>query len=292
MARNTRARTGTSSKAGTKNAPPVDVEPAPTQNVQDSLSYVTPTEFVELPSGGRYYPPGHALYKQDTVELRYMTARDEDILTSQTLLRKGLAIDRMLENLFVNKEIKVNSLLVGDKNALVLAARISGYGANYETKVTCPGCNAATTHGFDLEDTRLDSGVVASEEVEEIQTTSNGTFIVTLPKAQYEVEFRLLTGQDEKYLSEAANKKAKLNLPDAGSTELLKRLIISVNGVVSGAEISNFVDNMPALDSRYLRACVQGATPNVDMTQLYSCSNCGYESEMEVPLTADFFWPG
>ena len=98
--------------------------------------------------------------------------------------------------------------------------------------------------------------------------------------------------QEPKYLTEAANKKSKMNLPDSNSTELLKRLIISVNDVTNSREVSDFVDNMPALDSRFLRACVIGATPNVDMSQEYSCSNCGYESEMEVPLTADFFWPG
>ena len=291
MARNNQARTGAKQapEAASESTPPVEPTSAPTPG---TLSYVTPTEFVELPSGGKYYPPGHPLYKQDTVEIRYMTARDEDILTSQTLLRKGLAIDRLLENLLINSEIQVNDLLVGDKSALILAARISGYGSDYNTKVTCPGCNSAVDHHFDLSAVKLNPGTVVSEDVEEVRTTPHGTFVATLPKTQYEAEFRLLTGADEKYLSDAANKKAKLNIPDAGATDLLKRLLISINDVTSGSEISDFIDNMPALDSRFLRACVQGATPNVDMTQLYSCDNCGYESEMEVPLTADFFWPG
>jgi len=291
MARNNQARTGaeTVPAAASESTPPVEPQAAPTKG---TLSYETPTEFVELPSGGNHYPPGHPLYKQDTVELRYMTARDEDILTSQTLLRKGLAIDRLLENLLVNSEIQVNDLLVGDKSALILAARISGYGSDYNTKVTCPGCNSAVDYHFDLNDVKLDQGTVVSEGVEEVRTTPNGTFVATLPKTQYEAEFRLLTGADEKYLTEAANKKAKLNIPDAGATDLLKRLLISINDVTSGTEIGDFVDKMPALDSRFLRACVSGATPNVDMTQLYSCDSCGYQSEMEVPLTADFFWPG
>jgi hypothetical protein len=291
MARNNQARTGVKKapETASESTPPVESQPVSTKG---TLSYETPTEFVELPSGGRYYPPGHPLYKQETVEIRYMTARDEDILTSQTLLRKGLAIDRLLENLLINSEIQVNDLLVGDKSALILAARISGYGSDYNTKVTCPGCNSAVDHHFDLSAVKLNPGTVVSEDVEEVRTTPHGTFVATLPKTQYEAEFRLLTGADEKYLSDAANKKAKLNIPDAGATDLLKRLLISINDVTSGSEISDFIDNMPALDSRFLRACVQGATPNVDMTQLYSCDNCGYESEMEVPLTADFFWPG
>jgi hypothetical protein len=290
MARNNQARTGgKKSPEAAQELPPMEDAPVSTGG---TLSYVTPTEFVELPSEGRYYPPGHPLYKQETVEIRYMTARDEDILSSQALLRKGLAIDRMLENLFVNKEIKVADLLVGDKNALILAARVSGYGPDYVTKVTCPGCNNLVDHNFDLTDVVTSPGTVVTENVDEVQVTANGTFTTTLPRTGYDVEFRLLVGRDEKYLTEAANKRQKLSLPDSSATDLLKRLIISVNDVTSGTEISNFVDNMPALDSRFLRACVVGATPNVDMSQEWNCSSCGFDSIMEVPLTADFFWPG
>ena len=290
MARNNQARTGANkAPKAAQELPQVEDSPVSTGG---TLSYVAPTEHVELPSEGRYYPPGHPLYKQDTVEIRYMTARDEDILSSQALLRKGLAIDRMLENLFTNQEITVDDLLVGDKNALVLAARISGYGADYTTKVTCPGCNTLVLHDFDLSDVSISPGIIATEGVDEVEVTPHGTFMTTLPRTEYKVEFRLLMGKDEKFLTDAANKKSKLNLPDSSATELLKRLLISVDGVTNGSEISNFVDNMPALDSRFLRACVVGATPNVDMTQLWSCTGCGFESVMEVPLTADYFWPG
>ena len=291
MARNTQARTGVAKAPADapENETPVEPKAPPKPG---GLAYVAPTEFVDLPSEGRYSPPGHPLYKQDTVEIRYMTAKDEDILTSQTLLRKGIAIDRMLENLLVNQEVVVDDLLAGDKSALILAARVSGYGASYQTRVTCPGCKTASVYDFDLSTYTTSPGTVVTEGVEEVEMSPNGTFLVTLPTTEYQVEFRLLTGRDEKYLTDAANKKSKMNLPDSNATELLKRLIISVNDVANGGEISDFVDNMPALDSRFLRACVVGATPNVDMSQEYSCSQCGYESEMEVPLTADFFWPG
>ena len=256
-----------------------------------TLSYVSPTEFVELPSEGKLYPSDHPLHNQETIEIRYMTARDEDILTSKALLRKGLAIDRMLQNLVVDNQIKIDDLLLGDKNAVILAARISGYGESYETSITCPNCNVASTCDFNLADFEGHLGKALSGEVEEIKATTDGLFEVTLPKTQYEVVYRLLNGHDEKYLTESASRKAKLNLPDSVSTDLLKRVVVSVSGVTSGSEIGTFIDNMPALDSRFLRACVQGSTPNVDMSQLFSCVHCGYESEMEVPLTADFFWP-
>ena len=106
----------------------------------DTLSFVVPTEFVDLPSAGRFYPPSHPLHNKEHVEIKYMTAKEEDILTSQSLLEKGLALDRLISNLLVNKKINVDSLLVGDKSAILIAARSSGYGADYETDVGCPSC--------------------------------------------------------------------------------------------------------------------------------------------------------
>ena len=101
----------------------------------------------------------------------------------------------------------------------------------------------------------------------------------------------MLTGQDEEYLEKVALKTKKLNLPEASATNLLKRLVISVNDVNVTSEINNFIDNMPAQDARFLRACVTTVTPNVDMTQEVECSSCGTTSEMAVPFTSEFFWP-
>ena len=212
-----------------------------------SLSYVTPTEFVELPSSGKLYPPDHPLHNQETVEIRYMTAKDEDILTSKALLRKGLAIDRMLENLIINSNVQVRDLLVGDKNALVLAARASGYGPTYDTKVTCPSCDAVVEYSFDISLCSSKPGKALSGQDEQISVTNNGTFLTTLPQTKYDLEYRILNGHDEAYLVEAANKKAKLKLPDAAATDLLKRVVVSVNGVTNRVEVNNFVENMPAI---------------------------------------------
>ena len=127
MARNNQARTGAQkAPKAAQELPQVEDSPVSTGG---TLSYVAPTEHVELPSEGRYYPPGHPLYKQDTVEIRYMTARDEDILSSQALLRKGLAIDRFLQNVIVDKSINIEDLLIGDKNTVLIAARVTGYGS-------------------------------------------------------------------------------------------------------------------------------------------------------------------
>ena len=100
--------------------------PAPTTNSNEGLmSFVVPTEFVELPSGGRYYPQGHPLHNQETIEIKHMTAREEDLLTSRALLKKGLALDRLLESVIIDKKIRASDLLVGDRNAILISTRIS-----------------------------------------------------------------------------------------------------------------------------------------------------------------------
>jgi len=274
----------------TSPAPAQAVKAAPTQTT--GLSYVTPTEFVELPSRGQFYSADHPLHNQETVELRFMTAKDEDILTSQALLKNGLAIDRLVSNLIVDKNINPDDLLIGDKNALLLAARVSGYGADYTIQVSCPSCGTSQQHTFDLTAFENNEGIQPDENSDSgVAATDNGTFTSVLPRSGYTAEFRLYTAQDEKNNIQTSTKKAKHNLADSASTDLLKVLIVSVNGISDRMEVNNFIDNMPAQDARHLRACVQVVTPNVDMTQSCECESCGTVANMEVPFTAEFFWP-
>jgi len=137
--------------------------PAPQHVIQNNengpaLAFVVPTEFVDLPSGGRFYQEGHPLHGQDCIELKQMTAKEEDILSSRTLLKKGIALDRVIESIIVDKSIDPNSLLIGDKNAIIIATRVSGYGAEYATKVTCPSCNNTEKYSFDLRDANIYDG--------------------------------------------------------------------------------------------------------------------------------------
>ena len=116
-----------------------------------TLDFSTPTELVDLPSKGRFYPEGHPLHGQETVEIKFTTAKDEDILTSPSLLKKGIAIDRLIQNVILNKDINVSTLLSGDKSAIMIASRINGFGAEYKTKVTCPSCEEQSEATFDLD---------------------------------------------------------------------------------------------------------------------------------------------
>jgi len=269
---------------------PEDTNPPPQvlqQQENSGFSFVVPTEFVDLPSQGRYYPEGHPLHNQDSIEIKQMTAKEEDMLTSRTLLKKGIALDRVVQSLIVDKTINVDSLLIGDKNALIIATRVSGYGNEYKTKVTCPACATTDEYNFDLND----SVVYRGEDMHILSITDNqdGTFDVVLPKLKTNVTFRLLIGADEKNL---LTNKASRNVGfEKLITTQLSKILLAINGDDSRDTIEYVVDNMPSIDSRHLRACYRAAAPNIDLTQTFVCEECGHDEEMEVPLTADFFWP-
>lgn len=254
------------------------------------FSWSIPTEFVNLPSKGQFYPEGHPLAGEESIEIRYMTAKDEDILTSQSLIKKGIAIDRLLQNVLVDKRIDVNTLLVGDKNALLVATRVTGYGAEYATNVSCPSCGETGEHTFDLQDGEMTDTHAALEEVGG-EITSTNTFTITLPLTKATVECRFLTGEDEHKMQKEAERKARRNMDESPLTDQFRAFIVSVNGDNSVMNIAAFIQNLPARDSRTLRAAYGDVMPGVDLTQHYSCPNCGYSADMEVPLTVDFFWP-
>jgi len=262
---------------------------APTQAAADAgFAFVVPTEFVELPSGGKYYPPGHALHGQSAIEIKQMTAKEEDMLTSRTLLKKGVALDRVISSLIVNKTIDPDSLLVGDRNAIIVSTRVSAYGNDYSTKVTCPACGTTQQYSFDLNSANVYTG--EDSDTVGVKDNNDGTFNVHLGRTNVNVTFRLLTGRDEKAFIAGAefDKKQKI---DRNVTRQLSGMIIAVNGDTSADAINYMVHNMPSADSRQLRMAYRLASPNVDLTQHFECNECSHEQDMEVPLNADFFWP-
>ena len=258
-------------------------------NNTDIFSFVVPTDFVELPSKGKFYPQNHPLHFQETVEVRHMTAKDEDILTSRALLKKGVALDRLLNNIIVNKNIKAENLLSGDRNAILIAARISGYGPDYTTQVACPVCSSKQNYSFNLFDFELYTG--SGLQPEEAVHKGNGIFSTTLPKTGLEIDFKLLTGTDEKKLVSLLENARKSKKQENTITTQLKSIIVSVNGVTDRKAIAQVVDNIPSMDARHLRTVSNLAAPNVDMSHHFECQSCDHEQELEVPLTADFFWP-
>jgi hypothetical protein len=263
-----------------------DTSPPPQQG-GGGFSFVVPTEFVELPSQGKFYPQGHPLHGQESIEIRQMTAKEEDMLTSRTLLKKGVALDRVIASLIVNKGIDPDSLLVGDRNAIIIATRVSGYGNVYETKVTCPSCGTNQEYSFDLNHASVYDGADARDLG--VRSNEDGTFNITLPRTNIDVQFRLLNGRDEKSFMNGmqADKKSK---SEKNITRQLATIVVSLNGDSSVQAKQYFIDNVPSIDSRQLRLAYRLAAPNIDLTQHFECSECSHEQEMEVPLSADFFW--
>ena len=165
------------------------------ERVLDPLHFVAPTEFVELPSQGKGYPENHPLHGKGEIEIRFMTAKDEDILSSQTLLKKGVALERFLQNILVDKRVDTKKLFVADRNAILIAARVSGYGNLYQTQVSCPSCGTSAEQDFDLNDKKVVYLNLDSELG--IESTGTGTFTTKMPYSKFNVEFKLLLGEDE-----------------------------------------------------------------------------------------------
>jgi len=247
---------------------------------------VNPTEYVDLPSGGTLYPEGHPLHNVETVEIRHMTAKEEDILTSDTLLRKGIAIDRLVESVLVDKNLHPSTFLVGDKNAILVASRITGFGTQYDATVGCPECTEAQSETFDL-------GAIQTKVVDtgDAEVTPTGTYIFQLPASQVNIEIKLLTSGDETRITQTIANRRKNKLPETNSTLLLKALIVSANGVSDPVQLSQLAELLPLQDAKHLRTMYQQLRPDVDMTFPFDCDKCSYVGEVTMPLTAEFFWP-
>jgi|TARA_R110000824_G_scaffold5670_9_gene26125 hypothetical protein len=285
MSRNNDERSGALPSAEA----PLAVAAAQQQNNSIGLNFVVPTEHVELPSKGQFYPDGHPLHNEETLEIKHMTAKEEDILTSRTLLKKGLAVDRLLQSIIVNKKINPDDLFVGDKNAVIVSARQSAYGDEYSTKVTCQVCSETSDFAFNLSD----SCHIHPDDTEDAEfvMTESGTFDIKLPKTGFTAEVRLLNGKDEKWLAKSMEQKKKARVNETTLTDQMRLFIVSVNGIKDREEINGFINVMPAADSRHMRNVYKQLSPNIDLTQDFLCSACGAETKMEVPFTADFFWP-
>jgi len=265
----------------------VDDQSAPTKN--SLLSFATPTEIVELPSRGIFYGPGHPLHGKDTVEIKFMTAKEEDILTSPALLKKGQALERLMQSIMIDN-VNPADLLIADRNAVLMAARVTGYGANYPVTVVCPACENSFENEFDL--SKYAEGYDFEDPEESLfNFTREKTFEIELPTSKVLVEIKAMTGREENFLQKARDMKSKNNLPETNLTDLFRSMIIKANGIENKSQIAEFIDNMPAMDSRYLRVAYTKAMPSVNFSQAAECTNCGNVAETEVPVTAEFFWP-
>lgn len=250
------------------------------------LNFIVPTEFVSLPSKGQFYPANHPLHGKESVEIKQMTAKEEDILSSRNLLKKGVALDKLIQSLVVDKNINTDSITIEDRNAIIVSSRISAYGSEYLTSVTCPSCNTKSKYKFDLLE-KLDA---IEEQTFATSVDASGLFTVVLPATKWSIKCRALNGYDEKHIMRLTEAKKNSSDGDSLLLEQLKMTVVSINNVEDKAQIAEALSVLPAKDAKYLRSTYQDTVKGVDMRQKYSCNSCDFQTEMEVPLTADFFW--
>ena len=235
-----------------------------------------PTEVVELPSKGLIYPKDNPL-SSGKVEMKYMTAKEEDILTNTNYIQKGIVLDKLIESLLVTK-VNYNDLINGDKNALLIASRVLGYGKDYEFRY---GAETITVDLTTLDDKNLNSNDLIEEGLNE--------FEFTLPHSKTTLTFKLLTHGDEKSIDKELQGLKKIRkdiVPE--STTRLKYIITSVDGDREKKTIREFVDNyLLAKDARVLREEIRRVSPDVELKYYGE----DVEEGIDIPISLNFFWP-
>lgn len=246
-------------------------------------------EAFELPSRGLVYPLDSVLQKtKGLIEIKAMTANEENILMSRALIKKGTVLTELFKACVLTKGVDVESLLVGDRNALMVAIRVTGYGSDYHVSVQCPSCN--TTNNVVVDLTSLETKYLDIDPIEPGQNA----FAFQLPVTKKNVVFKFLTGKDEEQISAQLEAQRKRGLPDTNLiTMRLFHSILSVEGITSRSDIHRFVQFMPARDSLALRQYIDAHEPGPDMSFHFQCSNslCGFEDKIGLPITSEFFWP-
>ena len=237
-----------------------------------------PTEEVTLPSKGLLYPEGSPLRK-GVIEMKYMTAKEEDILTNQNYIANGTVIDRLIKSLIVTP-FDYNNLLVGDKNALLVAARILGYGKDYNFTYNGENIEVDLT---EIEDKPIDESLIKNGKNE---------FSFTLPRSKKEITFRFLTHKDEKAIDAELKGLKKINKNvSADVSTRLKHVITSVEGDYEKSTIRKFVDNqLLAMDSRALRNYITEIQPDTNLVFKYEGKD-GDFIDINIPINLNFFWP-
>lgn len=249
--------------------------------------YDFPTEVIDLPSKGKLYPKSNPLSK-GTVEIKYMTAKEEDILASQNLIKKGVVLDKLFESVVVDEGVDVGDIFIGDKNAILLATRILGYGKDYQVEITDPSSGEKQKVNIDLSKVQV-------KEISDDSLNSENRYEFDLPLGKKKIIFRLLTHKDEIDINaevQALNRLTKGDNVSQDVTTRLRYMIQDVGGNEDRAYINNFVKNsLLARDSRALRKYIQEFTPDLDLTFNFTSDVTGEQEALDIPFGIGFFYP-
>ena len=239
------------------------------------------TLLVDLPSRGRLYSPESPL-SEGTVELKYGSTQEENILTNIQYITKKIVIDKLIEALLVNNSIQLDDIVIGDMNALTIAARRSMYGDIYKANIICPRCNEKEQIEINL------------NELKHFKLSDNVTENLFTFKSSFEKIFKyhILTRKEEKEieLTQKRMKKMNLSATDKNMTLRLKTSIDSINNETDPVKLTNIIENMRSIESKELRQDILKNTPDVDNSAVFNCSNCEYDDVATFNLDVDFFW--
>ena len=253
----------------------------------EQQKYDFPTEVITLPSKGLVYPETNTL-SRGQVEIKYMTAREEDILASQNLIKKGIVLDKLFESVVVDKDVNIGDIIIGDKNAILLATRILGYGSDYNVEVTDPFTG-------ENQKVKIDLAKVQTKDVDETKLNRNNRYEFELPLLKKKIKFKLLTHKDEIDINAEIAALNRLTKGEVASQDISTRfryMIQEIEGNTDRAFINNFVkNNLLARDSKALREYVKTISPDMNFNYEFTSDITGETEALDIPFGVGFFYP-
>lgn len=254
--------------------------------MKDSFGWEVPVELVPIPSNGLIYDAESTLYKKENVKIKAMTAKEEDILSSAALIKEGTVLDYLIDSC-VLENIDPKQMIIGDRNAVMIAIRVTGYGPEYPVRAFCSNCSSENKLDIDL--TSIPIKRLQIEPVEEGKNLFK--FILPVTKKTVYFKFPTLNDEREKSIKEKTLSKHIQTMVSTNVTGNLELAIQQIDDITDKNKIKHFIMNMPAYDSRALRKFMQENEPGMDMFQEFKCKNCGADNKSSIPITSEFFWP-
>ena len=255
-----------------------------TNSSVETKNYPFPTEVISLPSKGLCYPESHPLSKGE-LTIKLMTAKEEDILTSTNLIRKGIHIDKLMESIIIEPGVSANDLLIGDKNAVLVSSRVLAFGPEYEITINDPNDNEPVPVTVDLSKIKI-------KEIDESKLNRKNEYDFVLPISKTPIKFKLLTHGDEIAIGKDIEASEKTLKQSNEITARYRRIVVEVDGNRDFGYISNFVSNrLLAGDSKALRKYISEITPDLDLKFEYESPFTGEKEALKIPFGIDFFYP-
>ena len=258
------------------------------------LSFVVPTEIVKLPSGGNLYHEDSPLNGVTELEVKAVTAAEEDILINESYIQQGIVFDKLIDSIMVTPGIKCADLIDCDKMALLLSARKTGYGDIVEINNSCQSCGHNYVSEISMQSI-LDNSALPNTDLDLIEPDwqfekDSNTYTFKLPTTSLDVNIKLMSKMDTEILNQTREQRAKINLPFNETVEFLRATIVAVNGVTDRMSINKLIEVLPAADARKIRIVHNLNLPKLNMNHEFTCPSCNSSVKEEVPFSLGWFW--